>query len=257
MPRSTYNYSSRRDPQEYLRRRLRELALIHVAYGYRRLHILLRREGWPVGISRVYRLYTEENLTMKRKRPKRRRSVALRKSRPAATLRDQRWSMDFMADQLYDGRRFRCLTLVDHFTRESPAIEVGASLTGKDVVRVLERLSALGRRPESITVDNGSEFVSKALDLWAYTNGVTLDFIRPGKPVENAAIESFNSLVRKECLNLHWFQTLEEARARIENWRIEYNRERPHGSLDDQSPQEFLRALVTEPAVATAARLTE
>jgi putative transposase len=147
--------------------------------------------------------------------------------------------MDFVADALYDGRRFRALTLVDNFTRESPAIEVGSSISGKQVVSVLERLARTHGLPQVITTDNGTEFTSRAVDEWAHQNGVKLDFIRPGKPVENAYIESFNGKLREECLNLHWFKTIEEAKEKIESWRVDYNVQRPHSALNDQTPSEF------------------
>ena len=179
---------------------------------------------------------------MRVKKPKRRRSAVLRKARPAAAGRDQCWSMDFMSDALADGRRFRALTIVDHFSRESVAIEVGSSLRGEHAVGVLRRLNRIGRRPRWITVDNGSEFISKVLDQWAHWHKVQLDFIRPGKPVENAFIESFNGRLRQECLNTNWFASLSEARSTIETWRRQYNTWRPHSALGGLSPQEFLRA---------------
>ena len=239
--RSTHRYTSRRDRQEFLRMRLKDLASVRVHYGYRRLYVLLRREGWKVNHKRVYRLYSEENLTMRIRKPRRRRSAAQRVARPDATAPDQCWSMDFVADALADGRRFRALTIVDNFSRESPAIEVGASMTGQQVVKILDRLARSGRCPRFITVDNGSEFISKALDQWAHWRGVQLDFIHPGKPVENAYIESFNGRFRSECLNAHWFHSIDEARLGIESWRREYNGFRPHSSLKDQTPEEFLR----------------
>ena len=240
--RSSHRYRSRGDPQLFLRMRLRDLAQSRVFYGYRRLHILLLRDGWRINHKRTYRLYTEENLTMRTKRPRRRRSAVKRLARPVVIAPDQCWSMDFVADALADGRRFRALTIVDHFSRESVGIEVGASLTGQHVVEVLRRLNRLGRRPQWITVDNGSEFISKALDQWAHWHKVQLDFIRPGKPVENAYIESFNGRFRQECLNANWFTSLEDARMTIEAWRQEYNAQRPHSALGGLSPQEFLRA---------------
>jgi putative transposase len=154
--------------------------------------------------------------------------------------------MDFVSDELGWGRRFRALTIVDHFRRESLAIEVGVSMGGKDVVAILDRLAHTRGLPRVIQVDNGSEFTSKALDQWAYENGVKLEFIRPGKPVENAYIESFNASLRKECLNVHWFWTLEEAQARIEQWRKEYNEVRPHSSLGNSTPREFVENLRPE-----------
>jgi len=239
--RSSHRYESQRDPQLFLRVRLKDLAQSRVRYGYRRLHILLRREGWRINHKRTYRLYVEENLQMRTKRPKRRRAATHRVSGRSATARDQAWSMDFISDALADGRRFRALTIVDNYTRESVAIEVGQSMTGWRVVEVLRRLNRSGPRPEWITVDNGSEFVSIALDQWAHWHNVQLDFIRPGKPVEDAKIESFNGRLRDECLNLHWFTNLEDARTTIESWRQEYNEDRPHSALGGLSPFEFQR----------------
>jgi len=239
--RSSYYYKSTVDPQLPLRRRLRELAEIRISYGYRRLHVLLQREGWPVNHKRVYRLYLKEELQLRRKRPRRRRSVKARVARPLPTGPNQVWSMDFVSDELGFGHRFRVLTLVDHFSRVSPALEVGTSMGGERVAAVLTRLSLTQGLPDVIQVDNGPEFTSKALDQWAYQHGVQLDFIRPGKPVDNAFIESFNASLRKECLNVHWFGTLAEAKQKIEAWRKEYNEERPHSSLGNLTPGEYDR----------------
>jgi len=212
-----------------------------VHYGYRRLHILLRREGWQVNHKLIYRLYVEEGLQMRRKRPRRNRSCQIRITRPQAKRTNESWSMDFMADQLFDGQRFRLLTLVDNFSRESLAIRVGQRLTGDDVVEVLEQVKEHRGVPESIRVDNGPEFISKSLDWWAYFNKVTLDFSRPGKPTDNAHIESFNGRVRQECLNQHWFLSLEDAQERIDHWRLDYNEHRPHSSLGNRTPSEFAK----------------
>jgi putative transposase len=241
--RSSHYYRSVADPQTALRVRLRDLANTRVGYGYRRLHVLLRREGWRVNHKRVYRLYVQEGLVLRTKRPRRRRSVVARSKLPEPTRRNQVWSMDFVSDELGWGRRFRVLTLVDHFTRESPAVAVGVGMSGRLVADVLTRLSLTRGLPDVIQVDNGPEFTSKALDQWAYENDVRLDFIRPGKPVENAFIESFNASLRKECLNAHWFQTLEEAQNRIEQWRRAYNEERPHSSLGNLTPREYAQKL--------------
>ncbi len=151
------------------------------------------------------------------------------------------WSMDFVSDQLVGGQRFRLLTLVDNHSRESLAIEVGQRLTGDDVVRVLEGVASQRGKPQTIRVDNGPEFISRSLDLWAYFNGVKLDFSRPGKPTDNAFIESFNGRLRDECLNQHWFLSLDEARAVTEAWRDDSNRVGPHGALGNQTPFEFAR----------------
>jgi putative transposase len=237
--RSSHRYQSLADEQAALRMRIRDLAAVRVSYGYRRLYVLLRREGWAVNHKRVYRLYRSEGLTMRRRVPRRRVACPRREVRPTARHRDERWSMDFMADELFDGRRIRVLTIVDHFTRESPAVLVDASIRGHQVVSVLADLALRGRVPQTIAVDNGSEFVSKALDQWAYLNRVELDFSRPGKPTDNAMIESFNARLRAECLNENWFLSLEDAREKIEAWRAHYNAERPHGALGDLSPNEF------------------
>jgi len=237
--RSSYYYKSTKDPQLPLRHRLKELAAGRVSYGYRRLHVLLEREGWRVNHKRVYRLYLKEGLQLRSKRPRRRRSAAARVARPVPTAANQVWSMDFVTDELGFGHRFRVLTIVDHFSRVSPALEVGVRMTGQRVADVLTRLSLTHGLPSVIQVDNGPEFTSKALDQWAYRHGVQLDFIRPGKPVENAFIESFNASLRKECLNIHWFQTMDEASQKIESWRKEYNEERPHSSLGNLTPREY------------------
>jgi len=219
--------------------RLKDLAAARVGYGYRRLHILLRREDWKVNHKRVYRLYVEEGLGLRKKPPKRRVSCLKRELRPLARWKNDCWSMDFMADQLFDGRRFRLLTIVDNHTRESLAIRAGRSLKGMDVVKELERVTKTHGFPKVIRVDNGPEFISKDLDLWAYWNQVKLDFIRPGKPTDNAYIESFNGKLRKECLNENWFLSLKDAQEKIDAWKQDYNTHRPHSSLGNQTPSEF------------------
>ena len=226
--------------------RVRDLAASRVSYGYQRLWVLLRREEWMVNHKRVYRLYREEGLRIRPKRPRRHVSHQRRELRTVAARRDERWSMDFMSDELFDGRRIRVLTVVDHFTRECPALVVDGSITGQRVVSMLAELALRGRVPQTISVDNGSEFISKALDRWAYLNGVELDFSRPGKPTDNAMIEAFNARLRAECLNESWFLSLGDAREKVERWRRYYNAERPHGALGDRSPQEF--ALASIPA---------
>ncbi len=235
LPRSSCRYRSVAQDQTALRVRLRDLAAVRVRYGYRRLHVLLQREGWRVNHKRIHRLYREEGLSI-RVKPKRKRVSALRISPPPAQRPQERWSLDFLADSLADGRRFRVLTIVDNVSRVSPAIEAGVSLTGERVVAVLERLKGAIGMPQRIAIDNGPEFISKALDAWAYRNGVQLEFSRPGKPTDNAFAESFNGRFRDECLNQHWFASLEEARQIIEAWRVEYNTERPHRSLRQQTP---------------------
>jgi putative transposase len=237
--RSTYRYRSIADGQAALRIRLRDLAYSRVSYGYRRLHVLLRREGWEVNHKRVYRLYKLEGLMMRPKKPRRHVTACRRMERMTATAPNEGWSMDFMSDELYNGQRIRLLTLVDNFTRESLTIEVDNHLGGHRVVEVLQLLSKGRSLPRTIRVDNGPEFISKALDQWAYLNGVELDFSRPGKPTDNAFIEAFNGRLREECLNESWFLSLEDARDKVESWREEYNKCRPHGALGNLSPVEY------------------
>ncbi|EKP0952008.1 IS3 family transposase, partial [Salmonella enterica subsp. enterica serovar Infantis] len=212
--------------------------------GCPRIHIQLRREGWPVNHKKTHRIYCLEGLNLRRKRPRRHVSAARRQQRPVLTHVDQCWSMDFVSDNLFNGRRFRALTVVDNFSRECLAIHAGKSLKGEDVVRIMEALRVLDKRlPVRIQADNGSEFISKSLDKWAYEHGVTMDFSRPGKPTDNPFIESFNGSLRDECLNIHWFLSLEDAQEKLDNWRREYNHERTHSSLNDMTPAEFIRSL--------------
>ena len=238
--RGKYRYRSCCDPRTELRMRIREIAQARVRYGYRKIRVLVNREGWEVGKHLVYRLYKEEGLILKRMKPAGKRKAARQreeKFKPVAP--DQAWSMDFVADQLQDGTRFRSLTIVDVYTREAVAIAVGQSLKGDDVVRTLNQLKFSRGVPKVLFCDNGSEFTSHAMDLWAYQNGAKIDFSRPGKPTDNAFVESFNGTFRSECLNIHWFLDLKEARQLIEAWRREYNDSRPHASLDDRTPSEF------------------
>ncbi|MDJ5228952.1 IS3 family transposase [Salmonella enterica] len=209
-----------------------------------RIHIQLRREGWPVNHKKTHRIYCPEGLNLRRKRPRRHVSAARRQQRPVLTHVDQCWSMDFVSDNPFNGRRFRALTVVVNFSRECLAIHAGKLLKGEDVVRIMEALRVLNKRlPVGIQTDNGSEFISKSLDKWVYEHGVTMDFSRPGKPTDNPFIESFNGSLRDECLNIHWFLSLEDAQEKPDNWRREYNHERMHSSLNDMTPAEFIRSL--------------
>jgi putative transposase len=241
--RSTCRYRSVADEQAALRIRLKDLAQARVSYGYRRLHILLQREGWPVNHKRVYRLYQLESLQMRPKKPRRHVTACRRMERVVAREPNEAWSMDFMSDELYDGRRIRLLTIVDNFARESLAIEVDQRIGGQRVVEVLRQLGRERGLPRTIRVDNGPEFVSKLLDQWAYLNGVELDFSRPGKPSDNGLIEAFNSRLRQECLNESWFLSLDDAREKIETWRLDYNRERPHGALGNLAPLAYVASV--------------
>jgi len=237
--RSTCRYRSVADGQAALRIRLRDLAQARVSYGYRRLHILLQREGWQVNHKRVYRLYREDGLQMRPRKHRRHVTACRRMEREVAMEQNDGWSMDFMSDELFDERRIRLLTIVDNFSRESLAIEVDQRIGGQRVVEVLMQLGKERGLPKTIRVDNGPEFTSKRLDQWAYLNGVELDFSRPGKPMDNGLIEAFNGRLRQECLNESWFLSLEDAREKVEAWRMDYNRERPHGALGNMAPLEY------------------
>ena len=237
--RSLYQYESKRTDDAPLKERLTALAGQKRRYGYRRLHVLLLREGWLLNWKRTYRVYREAGLMVRRRKRKRIAGIE-RQDKVMTTGPNQSWSMDFVSDGFVDGRRLRCLNIVDDFTKECLAIEVDTSLPGRRVVSVLERLAEMRGLPRSITVDNGPEFISKALDAWAYEQRLTLRFIEPGKPQQNAYIESFNGKFRDECLNEHWFLSMRHARAVIADWRMEYNEERPHSALDYQTPKEFV-----------------
>lgn len=238
-PRTTIRYRSRRSTQEVLRRRLREIASVRISYGYRRLHVTLRREGWPVNHKRVYRLYSEEGLGLRRRKPRRRRSFVARQRSAVASGPSQRWAMDFMHDELSGGQRIRVLTVIDVFTRECLALTVKPRFQGSDVAAVLSELVRRHGRPQTIQCDQGTEFTSMALDHWAYWNKVGLDFSRPGRPGDNARNEAFNGLVGRECLTLHYFSSLHEAEAVLSRWQQEYNNERPHGSLGQIPPAQY------------------
>ncbi len=227
-----------------LKKRMHEIAATRVRFGFWRIFVLIRREGWRVNHKRIYRLYKEEGLNLRSKRPRRRRCAANRLERLQPSAANQVWSMDFVSDALFNGKKFRALTIVDNHTRECLAIEVGQSLTGEDVVRALQGLAQQGRAlPARIQADNGPEFISISLDKWAYDHGVVLDFSRPGKPTDNPFIESFNGSLRDECLNVHWFMSLQDARAKIESWRQDYNHFRPHSALSDTAPAVYASQL--------------
>jgi putative transposase len=235
---SSYQYRRRGQADEALRARLGELAAVRRRFGYRRLHVLLRREGWNVNHKKVQRIYTEERLQVRRRRRKR---ISRTERHPMIAVNgvNQRWSIDFQHDVTAKGQRFRTLNMVDDFSRECLVIEVDTSLTGERVCRVLDRLKVRRGLPLEIVLDNGPEMISKALDEWAYRNKVHLNFIEPGKPNQNAFIESFNGRFRDECLNEHWFANLSEARRIIEAWRLDYNQDRPHSALGYLTPNEF------------------
>lgn len=237
---SSYYYKNHGKDLTALKMRLKDLAETRRRFGYRRLHVLLQREGWQVNHKRIHRLYREAGLSLRIKKRKKRASH-LRVVLPLPTRPNERWSMDFVMDSLTDGRKFRALTVVDVFSREVVLIEPDFSLSGKKVAEALERVSKYRPLPQFITVDNGSEFAGKDLDAWAYQKRIKLDFIRPGKPVENAYIESFNGRLRDECLNDQLFLSIEDAKMKIEAWRMDYNHQRPHSSLGNLTPGEFAK----------------
>jgi putative transposase len=233
-----YHYRPKSNNDDVLRHRLRELAEQRKRFGSPRLHLLLKREGLVVNHKRTERLYREEGLALRKKR-KRKGAAGARVVLPSPQRTNERWSMDFVTDSIVTGRRFRALTIVDDFSRECPAIEVDTSLGSRRVVAVLERLAKTRGLPEVITIDNGPEFAGRALDEWAYRKSVKLNFIRPGKPIENAYAESFNGRFRDECLNTNWFLSLNHARIVIEEWRRDYNEVRPHSSLKGATLKEY------------------
>jgi putative transposase len=233
-----------------------------VHYGYRRVHVMLRREGRMDNVKRVYRLYREEGLSLRLKRPRRNKAAQRRQPKQLAYAINEIGRMDFVADAPFDGRQLRMLRVVDLFTRECLAIEVGQSLKGEDVVRVLTAISYERGVPRPIKSDNGSAFISKVMDKWAYERGVELDFSRPGKPTDNANGESFNGRLRQECLNATRFMSLDDAQGQIEAWRQYCNESRPHSSLDWTTPAEFARrckqllepTISEEPEISTSER---
>jgi putative transposase len=241
--RSSQFYTSRKDRRDDLRSRMREIAHTRVRYGYRRIHVVLRREGWRLGRDQAYRLYTQEQLQLRSKLPKKRKMAVLRRERVQPKRPNDAWCMDFVSDELSTGVKFRILTVVDVHTREALAVEAGSRLKGEHVVDVLNRLVAQRGSPRHVFVDNGSEFTGRLMDMWAYHHGVRIDFSRPGKPTDNSFIETFNGSLRDECLNVHWFDQLGQAKGILEAWRRDYNESRPHSSLNDLTPAEYARKI--------------
>lgn len=237
--RSTFRYVSTKDNDEQIRRRMKEIAQKKRRYGYRRIHILLKRENININHKKTERLYREEGLSIRKRKKKRLKSCPRLPLNRSMGINDI-WTMDFLSDSLCSGRKFRTLNILDTFNRECLAIEVDTSIPGKRVTKVLDRIITYRGKPSTIVCDNGPEFTSVAFDQWAYENNVQLSFINPGKPVENAFIESFNGKFRDECLNENWFLNLNDARKIIESWRIDYNNYRPHSSLNNMTPVEFM-----------------
>jgi len=239
--RTTMQYELRRRDDTPVRVRIKEIAATYIRYGQERIQKTLKREGWPDNHKRVRRIYREEGLNLRLKRPPRSKAAARRLGRPDPTEVNECWAMDFVHDQLYDGKKFRALTVVDIFSRFCFAIEVKRSFTGLNVAEVMEFLKSKNNSvPKSIRLDNGPEFISKDLDRWASFNNVALDFSRKGKPTDNSFCESFNGSFRDECLNINWFLSLEDSIEKIEAWRIEYNTFRQHSSINDLTPEEMI-----------------
>lgn len=235
--RSTFHYKSRRIDQAAVEKRIKEICETRVRYGYRRVHVLLDREGWGINIKKLYRIYNELGMKLRNKTPKRRVKAKLREDRTEAVGPNDVWAMDFVHDQLALGSKLRILTVVDTHSRYCPASDARFNYRAEDVVQTLEQVCKKIGYPKTIRVDNGSEFISRDLDLWAYAKQVTLDFSRPGKPTDNGFIEAFNSKLRSECLNTHWFMSLADAREKLETWRRHYNEDRPHSAIGYNVPK--------------------
>lgn len=246
--RALLRYVARRCVPPALAERLAELAAAKPRWGSPRLTWRLQRDGWRVNHKRVERLLRVGRLLVGQRARGRKRAARARVPTPVPTRPDVRWSMDFLRDTLASGRPYRIWALLDDATRECPLLVVDRALAAARVVAALEALQLVRQTPRAIVCDNGPEFTSQALDQWASTHGVTLDFIRPGRPVENCFIESFNARLRDECLNQHHFATLAEAQERLEAWRVEYNTERPHSSLGNRTPAEYAALFTPEEA---------
>jgi putative transposase len=240
--RSSVRYAAARPDDGALRERLKALAQERRRFGYRRLHVLLRREGHAVNKKRVQRLYREEKLTVRR-RGGRKRAIGTRQPIQTPLVANQRWSLDFVSDQLTDGRRFRILTVIDNCTRECLALVADTSLSGRRVARELDAIIRQRGRPDMIVSDNGTEYTSNAILAWADESGVGWHYIAPGKPQQNGFNESFNGRLRDELLNETLFRSLPHARAVLDIWRRDYNERRPHSKLGWMTPQEYARAL--------------
>lgn len=240
LSRSTNRYRGNRKDDQDLRERMKELAHQHKRYGSPRLHALLKKEGKVKNHKRTERIYAEEGLAIRRKR-KKKRIPCLRVPLPEATMPNETWSMDFVHDSCITGSRIKVLTVVDDFTRSCPGLLTQSSIPGRGVTNFLDQRAVIQGYPQSIRVDNGPEFTGKHFQQWAEQRGIYIDYIEPGKPMDNGFIESFNGKFRDECLNEHWFANLKHAQQIIENWRIEYNEVRPHSSLGDKTPYEFVK----------------
>ncbi|WP_088828050.1 IS3 family transposase [Marinobacter sp. es.048] len=239
--RASNRYQSVARDSSALSMRIREITLTRLHYGYRRVHVQLQREGWRDNHKRVYRLYRDQGLSLRLKRPKRNKAAKNRQPLQQANHPNHIWGMDFVSDALFDGRRLRLLTIIDLFTRECLGIVVGQSLKGHDVQEALTAIARFRGNPEVLKTDNGSEFAGKVMDRWAYERNIEIDFSRPGKPTDNATVESFNGRLRQECLNENWFLSLADAMEKIEAWRTFYNQVRPHSALEWCTPSDYAR----------------
>ena len=251
LDRTSFRYAAQPDQDAALREQLIGLARQKPRYGYRRLWAVLSRQGWSVNVKRVYRLYREEGLAVRRLR--RKRVVRTAPLNAQLTAANQEWALDFVTDALATGRGLRMLTVVDSFTRECPAIEVNTGLSGRHVTRVLERVIEQRGKPQSLRCDNGPEFTSRHFIAWCAEQNITLIHIQPGRPMQNGYVESFNGRFRDECLNANWFMNLNDARRKVERWREEYNADRPHSSLGYRTPEEYAKTCseLTSRMVAT------
>ena len=247
--RSLYAYKSKRGDQASLKLKIKDICEARVRYGYRRVHVMLRRDGIAINEKRTRRLYNELGLQLRNKVPKRLVKTKLRDDRTIAVHINETWAIDFVHDQLATGKKIWVLTVVDTFSWFSPAFDPRFSYKGEAVVLTLERVCKNIGYPKSIRVDQGSEFISRDLDLWAYANNVTLDFSRPSKPTDNSFIESFNGKFRSECLNTRWFMSLDDARQKMEEWRRDYNEIRPHSAIGNKPPVSLMNGSSAYPPI--------
>ncbi len=237
--RKSCRYQNRLRTDTNLIKRLRQLAVEHPCFGYRRIHALLGRAGFKINLKRVYRLWKQLHLSLPRRRPRKVRAKAMVGITPKAGRANQVWTYDFVFDQSLSGKSLKMLTLIDEYTRECLAVEVGVSMTSERVRQILERVCSEKGQPELIRSDNGSEFIGRAVNYWLKQNGIKALLIEPGKPWQNGKGESFNGKLRDECLSREWFSSVKEAQVVIEGWRNFYNEQRPHSSLGYLTPLEF------------------
>lgn len=248
--RKSCRYRRKDKPGNNLVKRVRELAVENPRFGYRRIHALLKREGWAVNQKRVYRLWKQESLSLPKRLERKPRAKPLIGIQPKAEKVNQVWTYDFVFDQSLSGKSLKMLTLMDEYTRECLAVEVGVSIKSERVKQILQKVCATKGKPELIRSDNGSEFIGKAVNEWLAKNGIKPLFIEPGKPWQNGKGESFNGKLRDECLSREWFSSVKEAQVIIEKWRKFYNEDRPHSSLGYLTPKEFKAKMENEKSLA-------